>query len=484
MSAGRAGAASDESDCSSDEASSEEEQPSAKKRKEPCSDARGGARVQSIGVEHCIFMLVTETGYETCSKTTKNRKADSIVARYARVKGFKGIQADADFDRAHPEAEAASRRARSATHILEAWVDVLRKHAIFERFMLTAFPDSEYSAWLGRCRDLGVESDGSSLTFMPPLSTHLTSFMDLYHTKKGDPTDFGGLVGRGCKGTYIKSVFDAVHTLCAQNDCKDRPAAQISLSNSIKKAKRQEVQKRAPGFDFAEELPKFFSAVFNMARWSAMAKIKNWAWILFAISVVGRASDVTIYCPNIEDTKFPEHSTYYDSDGLPKFLDVAFTNWKKRAPKYIGTKYYNRIHRNYLDTRFCPVSWLTLFVKYSKRRRGPYFVPEGGDRFKTSQPFVLMVMRVFQEVGLPDLTSHSLRRSTYQWAGRCNGQESKMKLTARHTGNTNCFVRYLADGYENHTGFEEAGLPDPIEKMWVWKPGIPNKQPEAEDFVN
>ena len=59
-----------------------------------------------------------------------------------------------------------------------------------------------------------------------------------------------------------------------------------------------------------------------------------------------------------------------------------------------------------------------------------------------------------------------------------------MKLTARHAGNTNCFVRYLTDGYENHTGFEEAGLPDPIEKMWVWKPGIPNKQPEAEDFVH
>ena len=95
-----------------------------------------------------------------------------------------------------------------------------------------------------------------------------------------------------------------------------------------------------------------------------------------------------------------------------------------------------------------------------------------------------MVIRVFQSAGYPDLTSHSLRRSTYQWAGRCNGLESKMKLTARHSGKTNCFVTYLQDGYDERSRHVEAGEPDPIDKLWVWKSGVPNKQPEAQDFTS
>ena len=45
----------------------------------------------------------------------------------------------------------------------------------------------------------------------------------------------------------------------------------------------------------------------------------------------------------VKHTVFPKYTSYYDSDGMPKFCDVAFTNWKHRKPKHKGDKYYIRI---------------------------------------------------------------------------------------------------------------------------------------------
>ena len=164
---------------------------------------------------------------------------------------------------------------------------------------------------------------------------------------------------------------------------------------------------------------------------------------------------------------------------FPKFFDVAFTNWKHRKPKHRGLKYYIRIWRNYLDVRFCPLSWLLLYVKYLKTEENR----TTGRFFKAKHAaFEAMLNHVFANGGFPEGTTHSLRRSTYQWAGRCNAQETEMKLAARHTAQSNSFVKYVADGYADASNFEDAGLPDPIRKMWVWKRATPNKQPYARDF--
>ena len=446
-------------------------------RNKGCSDARG-IKTEGIGARHRIHCVENNGSYETVEKDDKRKKmVDSLVYRYHRRVGFQTTERSAAFIAANPGAAQAAEQARSTT-ALKSFAKTISNHSIVECFALTLFPHDSWSQFLMRCRDF-EQPNGKALQFQAPDPQLLISIMTVFLAPKHTLTAFG-VSGRGAKATYVKNIFAAVSTMCTQ--CKygkPSPALDIDISASIATKCDEQPQKRAPGFDFATDLPNFYVAVFTNTFWSRFKKIKHWAWILFAISTVGRASDVCEFCPLIEHTEFPKYTSYYDSDGMPKFCDVAFTNWKHRKPKHKGDKYYIRIWRNYLDVRFCPLSWLLLYVKYLKTEENR----TTGRFFKAKHAaFEAMLNHVFANGGFPEGTTHSLRRSTYQWAGRCNAQETEMKLAARHTAQSNSFVKYVADGYADASNFEDAGLPDPIRKMWVWKRATPNKQPFARDF--
>ena len=87
--------------------------------------------------------------------------------------------------------------------------------------------------------------------------------------------------------------------------------------------------------------------------------------MLVCIAVIGRASCVTAFCPNLADIKFPEDAKDYDDhdkDQLPKYLILTYHNWKSWPKKYLGQPFEVYIHRNYTDERSCPVYWLSLYL--------------------------------------------------------------------------------------------------------------------------
>jgi hypothetical protein len=53
-----------------------------------------------------------------------------------------------------------------------------------------------------------------------------------------------------------------------------------------------------------------------------------WATILVMLSVMGRASCMSVYSPLIEDIEFPTEHGGYDTDGMPKVLYIPWRNWK------------------------------------------------------------------------------------------------------------------------------------------------------------
>jgi hypothetical protein len=90
-----------------------------------------------------------------------------------------------------------------------------------------------------------------------------------------------------------------------------------------------------------------------------------WATIVVMLSVMGRASCMSVYSPLIEDIEFPTEHGGYDTDGMPKVLYIPWRNWKGRK-RGIGQKYFIAIPQNYTDPRFCPVFWTMKMLAMRK----------------------------------------------------------------------------------------------------------------------
>lgn len=191
------------------------------------------------------------------------------------------------------------------------------------------------------------------------------------------------------------------------------------------------------------------------SRW-AHARCAVWATFLFMFFLAARASDASGYCPLVEDIVFPQHRSDWAADGLPKYVEVAYTNWKGRNKNKKGQKYYLRLWRNPLANELFPVYWLMLHLTLSGRRRGAIFGPctaqsSDAEREKASKNLQTRLKSLFtyfsQEVdaALGDCTSHSLRRSGASWMARCGAQPWQIRCVGRWRS-IEQVVAYVQDG--------------------------------------
>ena len=118
-------------------------------------------------------------------------------------------------------------------------------------------------------------------------------------------------------------------------------------------------------FDVAVDCPKFYAAVWSMYGWGFERMLKCWTMFLIAMVLMARASDLTTFCPTVEDLVLPHDEDDWDSDGYPKWIDIGLRNWKWRSKKNKGKRYSMKAHRNYVDSKFCPVFWLLFWLSDS-----------------------------------------------------------------------------------------------------------------------
>ena len=73
----------------------------------------------------------------------------------------------------------------------------------------------------------------------------------------------------------------------------------------------------AAAFDMATDLPKLYASCWSMAA-SQQQRLKAWTMFLYAISIMGRASDVTTYCADVIPTSRPASaSPRASTSGMP-----------------------------------------------------------------------------------------------------------------------------------------------------------------------
>ena len=227
--------------------------------------------------------------------------------------------------------------------------------------------------------------------------------------------------------------------------------------------------------------------------WSKLKRLCAWAMFLVSMCICARASDLTEHCPELERVRLPPER-HWDVDGLPKYIIVVMLNWKNRGGKKrinVGKPYPMKIHRNYLDPIFCPVTWVLIYLKYAGHTTGPLFaLPKDDTMAGLSDPqwkgmlahwFLKAGLRTraipaSEEDGQPRIppkgcSSHSIRRSAAQWASRCGAREMDVRNAGRWRSML-ILAKYLAQGAMQREAYEddeEGPQEDPIFKVFVFK---------------
>jgi hypothetical protein len=257
---------------------------------------------------------------------------------------------------------------------------------------------------------------------------------------------------RGKKGAINMTIFE----LCGLKDV----ITTLELTVQLARWNAEDDQKSAPAFDMEKDGKVCYANLMACASWTAERKVTWWATFLVAVCVCARSSCLTTYCPKIEDTLLPE-AHEWDEDGVPRWIELGFLNWKSRTKKNRNKRYGIRLHRNYLDSRFCPVFWLLLYLQYTGKTKGKLFDAS----ISSYSHNITYMLRVFMLVpGSP----HSIRRSGAQWAGRCGD----LGIATRNAGRWKTFdnlMRYIGQGAHISAGAFKSCV-DPIFSCWVFKP--------------
>ena len=103
------------------------------------------------------------------------------------------------------------------------------------------------------------------------------------------------------------------------------------------------------------------------------------------------------------------------SDGFPKFLIVKFHDWKKRSKDDVQRGAYAMvIWRNYLDGKYCLLTWLLTWLTISGITQGPIF-PRFANRSHT---------RVVDCVGVREETEKGVQTIYYVASAQSSSSSS------------------------------------------------------------
>lgn len=229
---------------------------------------------------------------------------------------------------------------------------------------------------------------------------------------------------------------------------------------------------QAPAFDMHKDMMKAFDGM-TAAKWTSYDKLRYWSLLLVQICCMGRTSCMTEYAPTLEDISLPAAAEMWDTDGLPKYINVGWRDWKSRKKSSKNKLYNIMLWRNHLDPRFCPVTWLMCWIKYSGLKSGKVWGAMCSDLWTRK------LAMFYGFMGKPECTPHSIRRTAAQWAARC-GDMGWGPRNAGRWRNWGTVMIYIAQGSAQARNYPEGK--DPILTTWFFKPVTSGGDGEQDDM--
>lgn len=434
----------------------------------------------------CTHMLFKLDDGSTCDSTTKGRIADSWVHRFHNAIGFCNNDDETSSNTMAAEARAHFKRHKvgenkSQNQTVERWARV-------ERFFMANFSNG-YGGWL-LSLDIECTTSTGPITFKAPNVSEVVTF--IYHLRGSDqerPLHQAGT---------IKAYLASITSVCAKFGVIS-PCASKEITDIMKTFVDQDGYETSASFNFTDDLPTLWASIWYISYWNPSKMVMVWTMFLVSICMMGRASDITTFCPMCEHIKLPPAHLWKTADGradgLPPYITISLMDWKWRRRCNKNKPYAIKLHRNFLDSRFCPVFWLLFYLADSGITSGPLFqdMKDGKYTGKALSPdqWVRMTTRLFTVAGLyvpagklgtftgddsdsshskpQGCTNHSIRKSALQWAGRCLAVPIDAKNNGRWKS-WDVMARYFGQGVAQRAEYTEGGRKDPIFKMWVWKP--------------
>jgi hypothetical protein len=407
-----------------------------KKRKTISGKKRKPAEVE--GVEFRVYRIPDETDSDVFVPAPPNapgKLIDSFVHRYGRSVGFKvSDKEEKDIERNELMRDAHEK----SNEVIDKINNAINSQSLFECFVLKHLRNTNYGEWLITVSS-AFGSDGlptnvgrqNPISFLAPCKTTVAAWAEHLHKKphaNGAPSDVGKPTGRSCCAKTIETYLGGLSTTTKQVGHHKEYLKMFKSKLDKWRDDEKEADNSAPLFSVGEDLNALYIAIFeSKIGWSYEKKLELWTAVLCQCNIIGRASDVTTYCPVWEDVKYPKEM---DADGLPAWIVVKLRNWKWRKSKKRGGKPLEfMIKRNYLNASFCFVTNFVLmtnvFLDHGEDcTKGPIFGNTFGN--KNSKKYAAAVKRMFVVASripghehLKHCSSHSIRRTFAQWADTC-----------------------------------------------------------------
>ena len=208
---------------------------------------------------------------------------------------------------------------------------------------------------------------------------HFKKMLTFMVAKREQTFEYDGelLHGRGCTESTIKKIvttIDYIHQVCGAPENSPTKSPLFDSWNRNLVAASPGGKNSALSFDVAKHIGKFYIAKWHDTSKSVYYKTYEWAMFLFALWFATRPSELGLYCPHAENVVLDTVTTSVDSDGFPSYCKVGFHDWKSRRGRDVQLgPFWMILRRNKLNTQYCPLFWLLVWLKKSGIKSGPIF---------------------------------------------------------------------------------------------------------------
>ena len=155
-----------------------------------------------------------------------------------------------------------------------------------------------------------------------------------------------------------------------------------------------------------------------------------WTMVMFQVAVVGRASLLTYFCPDLSDIYIPSDNANIAADGLPKRIFITLRRWKGNEEGLMPPQEIV-LRRNMANPEFCIVLTLMAWLSRAGITSGQIFPAMNKGHtdlyhgYTNQSPCYRQWLKTLFKTMPPKYhkgTSHSIRKTTVKWAARCGKQ--------------------------------------------------------------
>ena len=316
-----------------------------------------------------------------------------------------------------------------------------------------------WSRHLAMLNDYLLATVGSPhVEFVPLTTQECYAILSIILLPKASTVQFEGqqISGLGLKAASALFICWNINWLHKHAKVKS-PVIDDRIKSLLNNARLQPTN-GAPTVDSAQFLLSLVEAIEIVHRWTDLRKLRNWVAFILCWVLAGRISEVCHY------------------------------------PIYV--------HRNYTDTRFCPVQTIFDWINIAKISRGPIIprldrtntsvlMAHHLDRLETRRSAGAMVWysegnepinmstrslakefsTLFQNAKYNTQKMHIIRKSSIMWMARGGFSTAQIKAFSRHSDQSTSYFRYIQERIlESELYTANGSIDPPIFTIWPPKP--------------